>query len=111
MTKTNVVMAKCIDYVYEIRRFAEGNHEERMNIIKFLGSNFVLKGQKLYIDLRKPFFVFKNNRDAIFDLDNKVELANVAVVNGNNEGSKTEIPIWWTIVEEVWNFNNVLFLN
>ena len=77
------------------QKFAEGTAEEKMDIIKFLGSNFILTDKKLFIDLKKPFFIFKNNKEAIFDINNRVELVSVGVPKGNEGSSDPKFSTWW----------------
>ena len=87
---------KLIDFALRAKEsFKGGDLYEKMTIIKFLGSNFLIHDTKVYIDLKKPFFVFQNNYEAIRDVKNRVELTETSVVDTNNTALDAQNSKWW----------------
>ena len=87
---------KLIDFALNAKEaFKVGDLYEKMTIIKFLGSNFLIHDTKVYIDLKKPFFVFQNNYEAIRDVKNRVELTETSVVDTNNTALDAQNSKWW----------------
>ena len=68
--------------------FEHGTFEDKTLILRTLGSNFYMLNGKLCVDLIKPFFIFKNNRDLVnvpFETIENPEYAMVGASNGDFE--------------------------
>jgi site-specific DNA recombinase len=80
---------------YSQERFLNGDWETKMLIIRSLGSKFILKDRKVYIDLEKPFFIFKTNYEQIhFDIP-RVEIIEEPVPAMVGALSIEENSSWW----------------
>jgi len=90
------LMEKALD----IARFAKENFDKvsptsKAQIMRSLGSNFLLNGESLGITIEKPFEILIKNKDLIRDEKNGVEpceTTNNSTKNGDELSSNT---IWW----------------
>gem|GEM_PF-1403870 len=92
---------KTIDFARDAKNvFETANMETRMEIVRALGSEFLLHDKKLYISLLKPYLVFKEHADLV-----NLDIARVgpeeSFVCAKNEASENVIPKWW----EGWESN------
>lgn len=76
-------------------RFEKGVTEDKMEVIRALGSNFVMQDKKLYIDLLKPYLVFKKNYSAIHLEECRVEPEEVLVGATKKGLPQPQNSTWW----------------
>lgn len=68
--------------------FEHGTYEDKTLILRTLGTNFYMLNGKLCVDLLKPFFIFKENKDLVnvsFETIEPIEYADVMANNGDFE--------------------------
>lgn len=76
-------------------RYIKATQEEKTNILNALGSNYVIKGGRLGIELHKPFSVFEKNRKVLNDDLSGIELKKDIDLEGDNNKTPTLISLWW----------------
>ena len=83
-----------------LARFASENFdtasaESKLDIMRSLGSNFLLDGSKLLVDIEKPFLIFKNSSDYVNSEYEGVEPLENVVVENKNGSLQPITDIWW----------------
>ena len=63
---------------------------EKTEILKALGANFYVIDKKLCLDLLKPYFILKENRNLTSWENNECELVSVVTT-----GSLDSVKSWW----------------
>ena len=78
-------------------KFDNGDVQRKRKILSTLGSNFVLKDKKLYLEAAVWLKPFIENRDSLDDADCRFELAECSKDLGNKgkeEAFASVLPIW-----------------
>jgi len=66
-----------------------------------LGSNFLLNGTKLSLDIEKPFVIFQNNQEYLNNEFKCIEPLENVVVETKEGTLKPITDIWWAICYDV----------
>ena len=90
------LMEKALD----IARFAKENFDKasptsKAQIMRSLGSNFLLNGESLGITIEKPFEILIKNKDLIRDEKNGVEPSETTDNSTKNGDELSSNTIWW----------------
>ena len=90
---------RCFEFARDAKdAFQFGDSKTKMTILQAMGSNFILRDKKLFIGLKKPFAILKDN-----DLDVKGEMESIEleeyVIVGAKESFSTQETKWWTVAE------------
>lgn len=93
---------KVFDYACHAREwFKQGDLNTKKQLLETIGSNLVLKGKELRLELKKPFFIIEKGLNALPSENMRFEPRDFAVVKPKNEVLATRIPYWLPIVEDV----------
>jgi DNA invertase Pin-like site-specific DNA recombinase len=93
---------KVFSYACHAREwFREADLKAKRQLLETLGSNLVLKGKKLRLEFKKPFFIIEKGLNALPPGNPRLEPADFAVVKPKNEVLAARIPQWLGIVEDV----------
>ena len=86
---------KTIDFAKNAKNvFESADLETRMEIVRALGSEFLLHDKKLYISLLKPYLIFKNNTEAVNLQTEQVGMEECFVCTKNGV-LENIVPTWW----------------
>ena len=101
------LMEKALD----IARFAKENFDKaspttKAQIMRSLGSNFLLNGESLGITIEKPFEILIKNKDLIIDEKNGVEPCETTDNSTKNGDELSSNTIWWARRESNPHFLN-----
>lgn len=92
--------------------FDHGDAETKTAIIRSLGSNFLIKDEKVLIELSKPFFILKENHNSLFKEAETIELNNQSLTITKSDHFEAAFSNWWTYRElnpDFCNANAVFF--
>lgn len=78
-----------------VYKFENGTYEEKADIARGMGVNFVLFNKLIDVRLKEPYFKFKENKLAIYSKPNELELANALVAKDKNEITDPLTSTWW----------------
>ena len=78
-----------------VQRFETGTYEEKADIARGLGVNFILFNKKFDVTLKEPYFKFKENKAVIYQEPDELELANALVAKDKSEITDPVISTWW----------------
>ncbi len=93
---------KVFSYACHAREwFRKADLKAKRQLLETLGSNLVLKGKKLSLEFKKPFFIIEKGLNGIPTENLRLEPADFAVVKPKNEVLAARIPQWLAIVEDV----------
>ena len=96
---------KALDFAYSVRvRFAKGDSQTKKEILTTVGSNLVLKGRKLNIEAKKPFFVSKTSKPVIKVENGVIEPKNILTAYGSKGIVSSLCPIWRREPDDVRTF-------
>ena len=74
--------------------FKEGDLKTKKQILEAIGSNLVLKGKKLRLEFKKPFFIIEKGLNALPPENLRLEPLNFVVAKPRNEVLANQIPRW-----------------
>ena len=75
--------------------FEQGDADTKTAIIRSLGSNFLIKDQKLSIELSKPFLILKENNQSLNNEAGTVELNEKSLITTQNGQLSGRNSTWW----------------
>ena len=81
--------------------FEKGDFEVKNNILKTLGSNFVLKDGKLNIYLAKPFEIIQNTFKFKIPKNDTSEPSKVLINKGQNAPCESAFPVMSGLVDVI----------
>ncbi len=86
---------KTFNFVYYARAwFKNGTLEDKRTILQTLGSNFVLKDRKLFIETKKPFLIIQEGLQKIEENNKRLELYKNASIKGKSDLTPSLISEW-----------------
>ena len=93
---------KVFDYACHAREwFKKGDMKTKKELLEVLGSNLVLEGKKLRLELKKPFSIIEKGLNALPPENVRLEPADFGLVKPKNEVFANQIPYWLGVVEDV----------
>lgn len=93
---------KVFSYACHAREwFRKADLKAKRQLLETLGSNLVLKGKKLSLEFKKPFFIIEKGLNGIPTENLRLEPADFAMVKPKNEVLATQVSRWLPIVEDV----------
>lgn len=93
---------KVFSYACRAREwFREADLKAKRQLLETLGSNLVLKGKKLSLEFKKPFFIIEKGLNALPPENPRLEPHDFGLTKPKNEVLATRIPQWRAIVEDV----------
>ncbi len=90
---------RCFEFARDAKdAFQYGDSKTKMTILQTMGSNFILRDKKLFIELKKPFAILKDNEFDVKGEMESIELEEYVIV-GAKESFSTQETKWWTVAE------------
>ncbi len=82
-------------------KFINGTLHEKKKVLTTIGSNFVLKEGKLFVDLHKPFVVLQKHRKHFRIRNEQIELDNNRYEKGLKADLSNEFETWCCVIERL----------
>ena len=102
------VLNRCIevfDFASQAKTlFENGSLEDKRAVLRFTGSNLVLKDRILTIQPQKPLFFIQRTLESPAAKSFMFEPSKLCEPQGKNELSTTGLGMWWALVDDVRTF-------
>jgi hypothetical protein len=93
---------KVFDYACHAREwFKKGDLKTKKELLEVLGSNLVLEGKKLRLELKKPFLIIEKGLNALPPENVRLEPVDFGLTKPKNEALANQILRWRGVVEDV----------
>ncbi|MFA5143740.1 MAG: recombinase family protein [Candidatus Omnitrophota bacterium] len=93
---------KVFDYACHAREwFKKGDLKTKKELLEALGSNLIIEGKKLRLELKKPFSIIEKGLSALPSEKLRLEPAGFGLTKPKNKVLANQIPYWLPIVEDV----------
>lgn len=103
--KTEERTAETFVFAHQAKeRFQKGSPEEKKAVFCGIGSNFLLKDKKLFIQAEKPFSIIENGLPRALGQIERLEPVNISSTTIKTAPPPTCIPLVWTLVDDVRTF-------
>jgi len=87
-----------------VKRFKEAALEDKRAIMQGIGSNFILKDKKLFIELQKPFLMIQDTLERAKGENAALEPLNNSISTKKLVSHCANVPLWCTLVHDVRTF-------
>ena len=74
--------------------FENGSLEDKKTILQTIGSNFILKDRKLFIELKNPWLILKKGLEGVQQENRRLEPAGTVVSNQDSGPCQLQNPAW-----------------
>ena len=93
---------KVFDYACHAREwFKKGDLKTKKALLEVLGSNLVLEGKKLRLELKKPFLIIKDGLNTLPPENIRLEPVDFGLTKPKNEALANQILRWRGVVDDV----------